>query len=517
MEWVAYSPMSRRFGPSGSEASPLDQSSDIPSTDGAPLRPEVADLARLARRLVRKIVGAARADEAPTLARLLTAHLGQRASSLPVVGANWPAYDHVNVQVGLEHWLSEAGRSHTLVGISGFDRRMFTLADLAQPARDPFGPRIGSVSMVSLESGPEGATHPAVRCALYLVDEVMGPLALLVRQSPEHGPGGPQISVEIMGADPERSSAALDELRRAALLHNVFRGQVIAFSSKMFGPDQAPLGFLRRPSLPREALVLPPGTLEMVERHVVGITAQREKLLAAGQHLKRGVLLHGPPGTGKTHTVRYLLGRLEGVTVVVLSGDALGAIGSACSIARALQPSVVVVEDVDLIAEQRGMHPGQNPLLFQLLNEMDGLGEDVDVAFVLTTNRADLLEPALAARPGRVDQAVEIPLPDAAGRRRLIELYKGNVIFEVTDLSAIVERTDGVTASFLKELLRRAALLAADAAGGTDLGSGDADGTSRSTPPLVVSDAELNAALDQLLDSGNRLTRSLLGGTGETS
>ena len=71
------------------------------------------------------------------------------------------------------------------------------------------------------------------------------------------------------------------------------------------------------------------------------------------------------------------------------------------------------------------MYPGQHPLLFQLLNEMDGLAEDADVVFVLTTNRADLLEPALAARPGRVDQAVELGLPDAPARRALLELYRG--------------------------------------------------------------------------------------------
>ena len=58
---------------------------------------------------------------------------------------------------------------------------------------------------------------------------------------------------------------------------------------------------------------------------------------------------------------------------------------------------------------------GENPLLFELLNEMDGLSEDADVIFTLTTNRPDLLEPALAARPGRVDQATEITLPDAGG------------------------------------------------------------------------------------------------------
>ena len=129
------------------------------------------------------------------------------------------------------------------------------------------------------------------------------------------------------------------------------------------------------------------------------------RLLASGQHLKRGLLLYGPPGTGKTHTVRYLLGRTP--EVIIISGVALHPIAEACSVARELAPAMVVVEDVDLIAEDRE-YPGQHPLLFQLLNEMDGLADDADVAFVLTTNRADVLERALAARPGRVDQAVEL-------------------------------------------------------------------------------------------------------------
>ena len=99
--------------------------------------------------------------------------------------------------------------------------------------------------------------------------------------------------------------------------------------------------------------------------------------------------------------------------MVLLSGRALGMIAQACSVARTLQPSVVVVEDVDLIAEQREYGEGEHPLLFQLLNEMDGLGEDLDITFLLTTNRADLLEPALAQRPGRVDHAALLPLPNA--------------------------------------------------------------------------------------------------------
>ena len=106
----------------------------------------------------------------------------------------------------------------------------------------------------------------------------------------------------------------------------------------------------------------------------------------------------------------------QGVTVVILSGRALGMISQACSVARTLQPAVVVVEDVDLIAEERGHYAGQNPMLFELLNEMDGLGSDIDVTFLLTTNRADLLEEALAARPGRVDHAAELPVPDATAQ-----------------------------------------------------------------------------------------------------
>ena len=109
--------------------------------------------------------------------------------------------------------------------------------------------------------------------------------------------------------------------------------------------------------------------------------------------------------------MRYLLGQLGEVTVLVLSGGALGMIAEACSVARTLQPSVIVVEDVDLIAEQRELGMGVHPLLFQLLNEMDGLGEELDVTFLLTTNRADLLEPALAERPGRADHAARCPCP----------------------------------------------------------------------------------------------------------
>src|SRR4029434_10635919 len=116
---------------------------------------------------------------------------------------------------------------------------------------------------------------------------------------------------------------------------------------------------------------------------------------------------------------------------------------------RMLQPSIVVLEDVDLVAQHRG-YVEPNPLLFDILNQMDGIDEDADVAFLLTTNRADLLEPALAARPGRVDLAVEIALPDEGARRRLLQLYGRGLDLRLDDVGSIVKRTQGVTASFIK-------------------------------------------------------------------
>jgi ATP-dependent 26S proteasome regulatory subunit len=299
-----------------------------------------------------------------------------------------------------------------------------------------------------------------------------------------------------------RAQRAVDDIRRLSISRNVFRGHVIEFGGEVFGYDgDALLSFQPRPDVAREQVILPPEVLDGIERQVVGVARHAGRLLASGQHLKRGVLLHGAPGTGKTHTIRYLLSRLSGVTVVLLSGRALGMIAQACSVARTLQPSVVVVEDVDLIAEQREYGEGEHPLLFQLLNEMDGLGEDLDITFLLTTNRADLLEPALAQRPGRVDHAALLPLPDAGARLRLLHLYQGRLVLDLSDPDAVIGRTEGVTASFMKELLRRAALRAADEPGQEE------DGT-----PIRVTDAHLAAALDQLLDTRNELTRVLLGG-----
>ncbi|MFB9359532.1 AAA family ATPase [Actinoplanes nipponensis] len=213
----------------------------------------------------------------------------------------------------------------------------------------------------------------------------------------------------------------------------------------------------------------------------------------ADDAIRRGLLLYGPPGTGKTHTVRYLLGALPELTVILLAGPSIQYVSEAAQMARALQPALVVLEDCDLVAESRDHFAGEQPLLFAVLEALDGLSDDADVAFLLTTNRVDVLEPALAQRPGRVDLAVEVPLPGRPARRLLIARYAHRLPFSAGILDEVADRTEGTTASFAKELVRRAVLIAAEA--GREPG-----------------DADLRQAVDEMLDEAQNVTRALLGG-----
>ena len=399
---------------------------------------------------------------------------------MPVVTAAWPPHEQADVQLALERWLADRAAPVEIIGTPHPARRHQSLAELLGMGRHDSGFIVGPPDWVHVPVSPDD-THPCVAYGFYLVggagDEA--PFVVLLR-GPDPQYGLDAVQLEILCPDPDAAGALVARLRELAVELSPVRGQIVTFGPPD-RPGGSPIAFLRRPRLPRERLVLPEQTLAAVERQVIEVAGLRDRLRASGQHLKRGLLLYGPPGTGKTHTVRYLLGRLEGTTAVVLSGAALGLVSAACTLAKRHQPSVVVLEDVDLVAADRDfVAPGANPLLFEILNQLDGLGDDVDVVFVLTTNRVEVLERALAERPGRVDEAVEVGVPDAPGRERLLRLYGADAGLGELDLSGAVAATDGATATYLRELVRRSVVQAAQARPGTDR--------------VVVRQADLDAA-----------------------
>jgi cell division protease FtsH len=475
-------------------------SSQQGSADAVPA-PDLRALARSLSKLLLQVHQLASYQVGEGLADCLARHLGVDPKGLPVLSHELPSYQLVDVQVALDAWATASpGRDVDVVGVSGDQRRFHPLSELLR-AGEMFGVGIGPVEYADLADSPD-STRSCVRFGVFLLRDGERRAAALVRGADPHGPMQ-HAMLEIVAVDREWGREILGELRELAVSRSVLRGQVLALG-RGEGNAYGALRFLRRPALSRAELVLPDATLEQIELHVIGIASHQSRLRAAGQHVKRGVLLYGPPGTGKTHTVRYLLSRLPEVTAFILSGQALELIGQACGLARLLQPSIVILEDVDLIAADRSFGPmGANPLLFEVLNQIDGLGDDVDVTFMLTTNRVDILERALAERPGRVDAAVEIAPPDADGRARLFRLYGAGVgLDQLTDddMADSVTATAGRTATYLREVVRRAALKVAGR---------QPDGRPR------VDAATLAAAAGELLDDRAALTRALLGGAEE--
>jgi cell division protease FtsH len=457
---------------------------------------ELRHAAQLWRVLLDRFLGELRPDWTgePTLVDKVEHHLGVNPLSLPVVTERWAPHEHADVQLALERWLDTTDGAVEIVGTPHHARRHQTFAEMLQFARRDVGFVVGPPDWVHLPVSPDD-THPCVSFGVFLAAGTP-PLAMMLR-GPDPQSGNPFVQLEIVTADAEVARSLIGELRRLAIELSPVRGQIVTLAPPD-RPGGSPIAFLRRPSLAREHLVLPEQALTAVERQVLQVAALRERLRGAGQHLKRGLLLYGPPGTGKTHTVRYLLGQLEGVTAVVLSGVALHQVSAACELAKRHQPSVVILEDVDLVAGDRSFGPpGSNPLLFEVLNQLDGLGDDVDVVFILTTNRVEVLERALAERPGRVDEAVEIGAPDAAGRDRLLRLYGAGTGITDLNLTTTVEKTDGLTATFLREITRRAVVAAALAR--------------PNETPIRVQQGDLESAVAQLRTSRAQLTRALLG------
>jgi SpoVK/Ycf46/Vps4 family AAA+-type ATPase len=305
------------------------------------------------------------------------------------------------------------------------------------------------------------------------------------------------VSLALEAASPDSNSASrfLTEIRRRSIEKCCYRGKIISLCC---GGES--VEFHKFTPVAPEDIILPPETKDMLQRNTVRFFQNADVLLRSGRSLKRGILLHGKPGTGKTYTAKWLGQSLQGVTVVLITTEQLGMVKESCQLARMLAPSLVIMEDVDLIASERddSRHPAYQVTLHQIMNEMDGIDSEAAVIFLLTTNRPDFLESAIASRPGRIDQAIEFPLPDEDCRQKLIDLYGRGLTLQLENPSEIVSKIKGASPAFIKEFVRKASMFAAEE-------ETDTNGT------ITVVDRHLELALKELVFGGGSLTRNLLG------
>ncbi|WP_422934275.1 AAA family ATPase [Sinomonas sp. P47F7] len=447
--------------------------------------------------LVRLAAERGRGGSGPSVRDVVAEHLGADPGELAVVIEPIQLHRLVDTDVVLDEIASRDPSARVLGvgGVGGGQMRMH--ADLRGMVDSGIGRAFSVVSQPDYSNEPIGPSEQrrTLFFGLRLFRYNGMPVAVLQRgASPNEQRFIP--SLEVIAGDEDAVSRLFAELRGRLERESIFKGQVILLSITGFGPGRAPtpagITFVERPQVSEADVILPPEVLPRIREHALGVGRHAAMLEAHGQHLKRGLLLYGPPGTGKTHTVRHLIGASEGTTVLMMAGRSLGRVTDAAQMARALTPSIVVLEDVDLVAEDRSYGPMPQPLLFEILDALDGLDGDADVAFVLTTNRVEVLERALAQRPGRVDLAVELPLPGLAERRALVALYGGGLGFSDDALDRAAHLLEGTTASLAKELVRRAVLGAAEE--GAEPG-----------------DRHLGAAAAALMAESESLTRTLLG------
>lgn len=207
---------------------------------------------------------------------------------------------------------------------------------------------------------------------------------------------------------------------------------------------------------------------------IVDFLKNPKKFVEMGARIPKGVLMVGPPGTGKTYLSRAVAGEAK-VPFFIMSGSDFVEmfVGVGASRVRDLfesakknAPCIIFIDEIDAVGRRRGAgvgggHDEREQTLNQLLVEMDGFGENEGVIVMAATNRSDILDPALM-RPGRFDRTVYVGRPDVRGREQILQIHsKNKKLAEGIDLKTIAKRTPGFTPADLENLMNEAALLAA--------------------------------------------------------
>ena len=207
---------------------------------------------------------------------------------------------------------------------------------------------------------------------------------------------------------------------------------------------------------------------------IVDFLKDPKKFINMGARIPKGVLLVGPPGTGKTYLSKAVAGE-AGVPFFIMSGSDFVEmfVGVGASRVRDLfesakknAPCIIFIDEIDAVGRKRGTglgggHDEREQTLNQLLVEMDGFGTNEGVIVMAATNRADILDPAIL-RPGRFDRTVYVGKPDVRARKAILEIHsRGKKLADDVNFEVIAKRTPGFTPADLENLMNESALLAA--------------------------------------------------------
>src|SRR5207244_2672488 len=165
-----------------------------------------------------------------------------------------------------------------------------------------------------------------------------------------------EIAVSAGAHGAEFVQRCFTELESAVNAARSYRGKILSLDADTdYRGRSRGVTVHKLPPVQREDVILPEATLKLLDRNVLNFIGTRDQLRRFGQSTRKGILLYGPPGTGKTHTIRYLASNLPGHTTLIVTAAQVEWLGAYMNLARLLQPAMVIIEDVDLIATDREM------------------------------------------------------------------------------------------------------------------------------------------------------------------
>lgn len=248
-----------------------------------------------------------------------------------------------------------------------------------------------------------------------------------------------------------------DEWLKFSDKENLYKGKKIDASCR----------FLDLKNSTWEDVILSASKKKVIHDNISGLFAHREAYKEFGIPVKRGIILHGPPGTGKTQVCKALANQAEKYSVLyVLPKDfdpSKGGVSRIAGMAQDLAPCLLIMEDIDFIAKDRQL--GAAGSVIELMNYLDGLEEFGDIVTFGTTNHLDVIEEAVKNRPGRFDRLIEIGKPEQAEREAMIRMFTARYTIEGIDIQKLAkllgEKMDNLTGAHVKDICNTAAAFAA--------------------------------------------------------
>jgi len=263
-------------------------------------------------------------------------------------------------------------------------------------------------------------------------------------------PGYP-ASLQVQGPEEQRDKieAFVKGVTDIADKENFYRGKKIEFAGR--------IRFLNVADRSWHSIILDRATRREIKANTIDFLRRGKRWHGFGIPQKRGVLLAGEPGTGKTLICKALMSEADGITYITTSAYGLGAdeyITELYEMAEDLGPCMVFIEDIDLIGLNREeYHYQRAPALLSLLNVLDGVEEKHEIVTVATTNNWEALDRAISHRPSRFDRVIKLSLPSLEERRELVGLLCQKIPVDVATQDYISSKAEGCTPAQLQEVV----------------------------------------------------------------